>query len=1101
MIDFHYRIWKIRTAAGLAAALLLGLSTATAVAQIDPALLAGLEARSIGPAGMSGRIAAIDAVVANPDIIFVGAATGGVWKSENSGLTWEPLFDDEAVASIGAVAIFQPNPDIVWVGTGEGNPRNSTSVGAGIYKSLDGGDSWTLMGLEKSERIHRIVVHPSDPDTVYVGAMGQAWGENEERGVFKTTDGGKTWQKVLYVDARTGIADLVMDPDNPNKLIAAMWDYRRWPWSFRSGGPGSGIFISHDAGASWKRMTEDDGLPKGDLGRIGIAISRSDPEIVYALIEAEESGLARSDDGGKSWRMVNDDPNVAMRPFYFNDIRVDPERPDRVYKLQQTGMVSDDGGRTFRTLVPFALIHPDHHAMWINPNDAEHIIDGNDGGVGISRDRGKTWRFAANLPLAQYYHIAVDDDLPYHVYGGMQDNGSWRGPSEVWENGGIRNHHWLEVAFGDGFDTQPEPGNSSIVYGMSQQGFLVRWNAHTGVRKSIRPAPPGDGTDIRFNWNAGFAIDPFDPATLYFGSQFVHKSTDRGDSWTIISADLTTNDPEHQKQAESGGLTLDVTGAENFTTIVTIAPSAVESGVIWVGTDDGRVHVSRDGGAVWQSVEGRARRVPDGTWVPHIEPSPHDAATAFVVFDDHRRSNWTPYVFRVEDYGRRWVNIATDDIKGYALVIEQDPVNPDLLFLGTEFGLYVSLNGGGSWFKWRHGVPTVSVMDIALQRRESDLVLGTHGRAAFVIDDISPLRTLRQADFELPLKLLPIGLAQQYRVRQTGASRFPGSGEFRGENEPYGAMITWVMSGEDIPHPDREVERERQIAKRAARPATPVAADPDPDKDKKKNGKEDKGPEVTIEVRDSSGALIRTFEAPARLGLNRAVWDLRRDDWKKFADAEKDDDAQKGPEVPPGVYQVTLGFGDSEAIGLVTVVADPRLGIAAADRQANYETGMRVTNLWNLLVEAGNRILTSHGDIGHIVAMAKGGQEAAGKSGNDGDNDDALAALIDRAGEVEQALTALERRLRSTPDEKGIRDRMSYSSGKIGQAAFLLRSSWQRPTEAQLTYVKLAEQHLSATLDDLNAFFDQDIAEFRALADGLDLRLLKSEPPLSVPAE
>ncbi|HEX8253239.1 MAG TPA: hypothetical protein VF846_08845, partial [Thermoanaerobaculia bacterium] len=646
-------------------------------AQIDPELLAGMKARAIGPAAMSGRVAAIDAIEANPDILYVGAATGGVWKSVDGGLSFTPIFDDQPVAAVGAVAIFQPSPEIVWVGTGEGNPRNSMSVGNGIYKSVDGGRTWQHLGLEKTERIHRIVLHPRDPNIAWVAALGQAWGQNAERGVFKTIDGGRTWTKVLYVNDRTGAADLIIDPNNPNKLFAAMWEYRRWPWFFHSGGWGSGLHVSHDGGATWKRLTEEDGMPKGQLGRIGLAVARSSPNVVYALVEAEKSALLRSDDGGRKWATVNSEYDVSNRPFYYSDIRVDPRDPNRVYNVASLISLSTDGGRTFRVLVPFAKIHPDYHALWINPNKPAHMYAGNDGGVAESEDHGQSWRYVASLPLGQYYHIAVDNETPYNIYGGMQDNGSWKGPNTTWETGGIRNWDWQEVGFGDGFGTHPMPDDPMSGYAMSQEGYIVRWNLRTGERKDIRPAPTGEGRgttagDLRFNWNAAIAIDPFDPNGVYFGSQQIHKSINRGDSWTRISPDLTTNRKEWQNQNRSGGLTPDVTSAENFTTIITIAPSPIERGVIWAGTDDGRVHVTRDGGANWTSVEGNIKGVPANTWVPEIKASRHNAGTAFIVFDDHRRSNWTPYVYRTTDFGKTWTSLVTPTIQGYALAIEQD---------------------------------------------------------------------------------------------------------------------------------------------------------------------------------------------------------------------------------------------------------------------------------------------------------------------------------------------------------------------------------------------------------------------------------------------
>ncbi|HJX26887.1 MAG TPA: hypothetical protein VJ885_03165, partial [Thermoanaerobaculia bacterium] len=804
------RAWAPLWAVGLA------LLASAASAAVDPSLLAGMKARSVGPAAMSGRIAAIDASVKDPDLIWVGAATGGVWKSTNGGLSWEPVFDDQPWAAIGAVAIDQNNPDVVWVGTGEGNPRNSVSVGGGIYRTLDGGRTWKLLGLEKTERIHRVILHPSDPRTAWAGAMGQVWGENPERGVFKTDDGGRSWRKVLYVDERTGAADLVADPSNPNKMIAAMWDYRRWPWFFRSGGPGSGLFITHDGGESWTRLTEEDGLPKGHLGRCGVAFAPSDPRIVYALVEAEKNALLRSDDGGRTWKTVNSDNDVSPRPFYYADIRVDPADPNRIYRLGGSLDVSTDGGKTFSTLAGFGAVHPDHHAMWINPNDPTHLWEGNDGGIAVSRDRGASWSFVGNLPVGQFYHVRVDMERPYNLYGGMQDNGSWKGPNTAWEQGGIRNHHWSEVGFGDGFDTAPDPRDAMRGYAMSQEGFLMRWDLRTGERKDIRPAPPEGEDDLRFNWNAALAIDPFEPDTIYYGSQYVHKSTDRGDSWTLISGDLTTDKAEWQQQSRTGGLTLDVTGAENFTTIIALAPSPLERGVLWAGTDDGRLHVTRDGGKTWTSVEKNLRGVPENTWIPHVEPSRHDAGTAFVVLDNHRRSDQAVYVYKTTDYGRTWTSLATRDLRGYALSIVQDPVDRDLLFLGTELGLYASLDGGRGWMRWTHGVPTVSVMDMVIHPREHDLVLGTHGRAFYVLDDIRPLRDLTEEVQKKPLHLFQIPDAQQYRVAQGVGERFPGSDEYRGESRPYGALLTFSLNAPGLPHPVEEKERERKERERAA---------------------------------------------------------------------------------------------------------------------------------------------------------------------------------------------------------------------------------------------------------------------------------------------
>ncbi len=621
------------------------LVTTYSFAKIDPDIFKEIKPRCIGPAAMSGRIGDIDAVISNPDIIYVGTATGGVWKSTDGAITWKPIFEKESTSSIGAVTICQQNPNIVWVGTGEGNPRNSSGVGRGVFKTIDGGETWQHLGLEKTEKISRLRLHPSDPNIAYVAALGTTWGENPERGVFKTVDGGKTWKKILFVDNKTGAADLAMDPKNPNKLIAAMWEHRRWPWYFTSGGPGSGLYITTDGGANWKKLTPEDGLPAGDLGRIGVAFAANKPNIVYALVEAKKNVLLRYSDGGATWKTINDKKEVSDRPFYYADVRVNPVNENMVYLLQSPLNYSEDGGKSFRHLNSFRQVHGDFHSLWIHPG-GELMIVGGDGGISISRNRGKSWRFVENLPVAQFYHISYDMEYPYNVYGGLQDNGSWRGPSQVLTDWVIYNFYWRIVGFGDGFDTEPDPEDSDCGYGMSQGGWLFYFNSKTGINKIIIPTE----SDVkhRYNWNAALAIDPFVPSTIYYGSQFVHRSKDKGKSWEIISPDLTTNDPGKQKPM-SGGLTTDVSAAENHTTIISICPSPVKQGVIWVGTDDGNVQVTRDNGNSWQLVSAsltgdskskkKSSRVPAGTWVPYVEASPHDAACAFVVFDNHRRAD------------------------------------------------------------------------------------------------------------------------------------------------------------------------------------------------------------------------------------------------------------------------------------------------------------------------------------------------------------------------------------------------------------------------------------------------------------------------------
>ena len=630
--------------------------------QIDMNKLKGFKPRAIGPAGMSGRITAIDVINNHPNVIYVGAASGGVWRSENEGISWKPIFDKENIQAIGAITIQQSNPDVIWVGTGEGNPRNSLNGGYGIYKSIDGGKNWKLMGLEKTRNIHRIIIDKNNPNTVYVAAIGSPWGEHPERGVFKSTDGGKTWNKILFVNNKTGAADLVVDAANPNKLIVAMWEHRRKPYTFNSGGKGSGIYVTYDGGENWEKRTDKDGLPKGNLGRIGLAISKSNPKVVYALIEAKKNALYRSDDGGFKWKKINDKSSgrgtggIGNRPFYYSDIFVDPLNENRIYSVFTYVNFSIDGGKSFNQLMPAygsnSGVHPDHHAWWIHPTNPSFMIDGNDGGLNITKDKGKTWRFVENLPVGQFYHVNVDNDFPYNIYGGMQDNGSWAGPAFVLKSQGIRNSYWQELMFGDGFDVIPDPKDNRYGYAMSQQGYVGRYDRQTGLAKMIRPTHPDPDVKLRFNWNAAIAMDPFDQKTIYFGSQFVHKSTNQGYEWEIISPDLTTNDPEKQKQYESGGLTMDATGAENYCTILAISPSNLEKNVIWVGTDDGNIQITKNGGNSWTNITPKSKSFPKGGWIAQIKPSKVKKGEAYVIVNNYRNVDLKPYLFRTRNYGK-----------------------------------------------------------------------------------------------------------------------------------------------------------------------------------------------------------------------------------------------------------------------------------------------------------------------------------------------------------------------------------------------------------------------------------------------------------------
>ncbi len=1077
----------------LAVVLLAGL----AQAEIDPQRLQGLTARSIGPAGMSGRITSLEAVESQPETVYAGAATGGLWKSTNAGLTWQPLFDEQPVHAVGSIAVFQPNPEIVWVGTGEGNVRNSASVGNGVYRSLDGGRTWTHAGLEKSERVYRLLAHPSNPDVAWACAMGQEWGENPERGVFRTDDGGQSWKKLLYVDEKTGCGELALDPANPNKLIAGMWQYRRWPYFFKSGGPGSALYMTHDGGGSWRKLQQEDGLPKGELGRVGLAFSRSNPEIVYALVEAEASALLRSEDGGRTWRKVNEQVNVAPRPFYFGDIRVDPAWPNRVYSVDYVIRVSDDGGRSFKVLpgAKWSEIHGDYHALWIDPADPRRMYSGNDGGVAVSHDRGQTFRFVGNLPLAQFYHVAVDGERPYNVYGGLQDNGSWRGPSSVWQRGGIRNHHWLEVGSGDGFEVLPHPKDPQQGYSLWQGGNLMRWDLRTGESRIVKPAPP-DGTRLRFNWNAALATDPFAPDTVYLGSQFVHRSTDRGESWQVISPDLTSNNPEWQKSDESGGLTPDVSQAEAYTTLISIAPSPVEQGLIWTGSDDGRVHVTRDGGKSWGSVEGAIKGVPPNTWVPHVEASPHAAGTAFVVFDNHRLSDWTPYLFRTDDYGKTWRSLAGPALRGYALVLRQDPVKKELLYLGTEFGLYVSFDGGARWTHLEKTIPTASVMDLVVHPREHDLVIATHGRALWILDDVRPLRALTEESLKKPLELFEVADVQQHwRRSEEGGFGF-GAGEFRGQNRPYGALLTFTLDQPGLPLFDAEKERARKEQERQEARSKAAAAAGQPAGQK---AADDESPKVEIVVTDTAGKLVRSFKAPARLGLNRAVWDLRSEPGRELPraeddPAEEDEDGPGGPEVPPGSYTVALKYGGQEAQRGVRVLADPRSSNTPADWQRRWEALARARGLHDRAAEAVWRLRRTRDDLALVQKKAR---QAAADAGEKDQRRLAELPLVKAGDELAKKLTALEKRLWQAPESKGIQPDTDVLS-RINEPLYFMGSSWNPPSPTHLQYLAQAEKALSALLPEINQVFAEDVAGFQAKATDARLGLLPVQAPLSL---
>ncbi|MDX1671994.1 MAG: hypothetical protein R3211_06610 [Balneolaceae bacterium] len=1032
--------------------------------KLDMEKLKAMEPRNIGPAGMSGRVTAIDVVRNQPDIIYAGTASGGLWKSESGGVDWKPIFDKQRAHSIGSISIYQKNPSIIWVGSGEGNPRNSQSMGAGVFKSVDGGRSWSYMGLEETRVIHRVIVHPENPDIVYVGAQGPAWGDTEQRGLYKTTDGGKTWKKILYVNDRTGIGDLIMDPSNPNKLFAAMWEFRRWPWFFESGGEGSGLYMTLDGGETWKELTHEDGLPKGPLGRIGLAIPDINPDRVYALVEAKENAFFRSDDGGYTWKKTvkaTEDSDMGNRPFYYADIYADPQNENRVYSLYTFLSVSEDGGKSFDSVYPYYnYIHPDHHAFYIHPDDPSYIIDGNDGGMNISHDRAETWRFVTNLPVAQYYHINVDTQTPYNVYGGMQDNGSWQGPAYVWRRGGIRNAYFEELYFGDGFDVVIDSSNARYAYAMSQQGNVGRIDLYTGQSNFVQPVHP-EGIELRFNWNAAIAMDPFDDKTVYFGSQFVHKSTDRGDSWEVISPDLTTNDPEKQKQYKSGGLTIDATGAENFTTILAIAPSTLDSELIWVGTDDGNVQLTRDDGQSWTNVADNLRGVPEGSWVAQVHASRYDPAEAFAVINNYRRNDWTPYVMRTTNYGRRWENIVEGKgLRGYALSFVQDPVEPNLMFVGTEFGLYVSIDGGESWTEWTNGYPTASTYDMVIQPREHDLVIGTFGRSAWVLDDIRPLRELAKQSpdiLEDTMRVYPAPTAYLAEIRQAAGTRFAGDAMFSGENRPFGARLTYSVKK---PEEDEGNENESR-------------------------GKKEK---VKLEIFDSQGNLIRTLERmPQHNGLNRTTWRLNEDGVRGPSRRKPREDALKpaGAKVLPGTYKVKMTYRGASDSTMVTVKFDPRIEVSMSDLIARRSMMRELQQIRGKVADATNQLHEAK----EMIEMA----EKLLKADKQENNEKQVKELKEQTKTVKDSVNALldyvlgEEFERQGYHEHKVRPIRSI----INEPSFYIRSGLGGPDNTERILMRHAREAAGEALDKINGFFETRWTEYVSAMEAADLSPFK----------
>jgi photosystem II stability/assembly factor-like uncharacterized protein len=866
--------------------------------------------RNIGPTAQAGRVPAFVGLPGDINTLYVAGAVGGIFKSTNGGVTWTPIFDDKAVVSIGAVAIAPSDPNVIYAGTGEGNPRNDASIGDGVYKSIDAGEHWAHAGLPGSEKIARLVIDPRNADVVYACALGGEWGPNEERGLFKTVDGGRNWKKTLYRNDLTGCSDVDIDPTNANIVYAGMWTFRRWAWYTESGGGETAVYKSSDGGATWARLSGPDanrGLPKGLMDRVGIAVSRSSPSVVYVVSETTDEGeLWRTDDAGSTWRMVSRDPNINFRPFYYADIRVDPQNPNTVYALAGGLYKSEDAGRTFGRIG--SGTHGDHQAMWIDPTNPNRVLLGDDGGFQISYDAGRTFDIINNIPFTQFYNVAYDLQTPYHLCGGLQDNGTWCGPSQTPGAPGTTRSEWQNMGGGDGFFAVPDLKDPHLVYNNLQGGVISLTDRRTGASWGINPYPGGIGSSgqwmapqkYRFNWNAPIVLAPQDPKTVYYGGNVLFRTKNYGQSWEVISPDLTTNDKAKQ-QSSGGKIVTDNTAAEFHCTIISIGPSPVDPNVIWVGTDDGNVQVTRDGGKTWANTTKALAGLSPNAWINKVEASHFDAGKAYVSASHWQDGDYAPYFYKTADYGRTWSMITAGlPQRGWSHVIREDPKVQDLLYAGTEFGLFASWNGGVTWVSIRNNMPAVAVRDIAIHPRDNDIIVATHGRGIYILDDAAPLQQIAAA-VKGDAYLFPIRPA----IRWAG-----GGGSFR-------------VNPRDFVAPNPAAGAWINVYLKTA-PSGPV----------------------TIAIGDKAGKTVRTIRARGEAGVNRFVWNLRYDIPGQRAQAGtsgapagggRGGGGSQGPAVNPGEYTVKVSAGGRELTGTCTVRLDPQIQVSPADLDAQLQ--------------------------------------------------------------------------------------------------------------------------------------------------------------------
>ncbi len=926
---------------------------------------------------MGGRVTDIDGIPGDPSTFYVSGADGGIFKTANGGVTFEAIFENQPAYSIGALAVAPSDKEVIWVGTGEGDPRNSVGYGKGVFRSTDGGKHWSFLGLEKTDRIKRIAVHPQNPDVACVCALGREWGPNPERGVFRTLDGGQTWEKVLYLDENTGCSDIVMDPSNPRILYAGMWTFRRRPWRFDDGGGQTALYRSLDGGKTWHKSMK--GLPNMPMARIGLDIAASQPQTVYLITEFPNTSgtLFRSDDRGENWRLVNKDPNINFRPFYYSDVRVDPNYPDVLYTLSGGLSKSTDGGKTFRSIAN--EVHGDHQSFWIDPENSKRLLSGSDGGFQVSFDAGETWDIINNVELSQFYQLNLDNLQPYNVYGGLQDNGTWVGPSNSLHQAGILKRHWKQLAGGDGYYAVPIPGSEHEIFANLQGGVIFHVDLRTGNTRTIHPYPNKIGSagdaiadhKYRFNWDSPIHISPHDPNTVYTGGNVLFKSSDRGYSWEVISPDLTTNDKTKQ-QTSGGQIYQDNTAAEFHCTLLTIAESPLEKGLIWCGTDDGNIQVTRDGGKTWTNVKANIPGLPPFAWVSKIHASEHQAGAAFVAVDQHRMDDYQAYAFMTTDYGKTWSKISSGLPKDWVYVVRQDPRNPDLLYAGMEHGIFASWDKGKTWSALPgSNLPPVSVRDLRVHPREGDLVVATHGRGVWILDGIRPLQDWKTGAGKAlhVFEPRPAIRWQYYSMIEDLGNR-----EYVANNPAYGAYFDLAMN------------------------KTP------------KGG-------VKITIANAEGEIIRELkDTMARAGLHRMIWDLRMDEGTAMrAPSTGWGSGPLRPLVAPGQYVATIQAEDQTVRTAISVLPDPRLNLKPEDYQAQQKALLTLRSQLSQVNELLNTTEQVATQLDALMTKVKA-------EGGDNPNPEQKAA-IDLIAEAQKSVKSFREILRRPPPSMSYRQR------------------------------------------------------------------------------